>query len=133
MILINLIFICQAIGPIGKHYAVQWAEEDLNQQMKEGSRFVDLDGKASPNVGQKRKGADVTIDSKSFKRSASFMLDETLQNLNKTSQTQSKHDTLTYGPLTQSKLYTLKKCSKWIILKLAPHNKIGQLLIFVLV
>ena len=97
-------FKLKAIGPIGKHYAVQWAEEDLNQQMKEGARFVDLDGKTSPSsTGQKRKGAHDLANEKSFKKSASFMLDETVQNLNKTTQVQNKHDTLTYGPLTQSK------------------------------
>lgn len=94
----------KTIGPLGKHYALQWAEEDLNQQMKEGQRFVDLDGKGSSparsTVNQKRKGAMNELD-KSFKKSTSFMLDDTLQIINGKSNHPAKSDTLTYGPLTQ--------------------------------
>ena len=91
------------IAPLGKHYALQWAEEDLNQQIKEGSRFADLDGKSS-GAGHKRKSThDSGAHERSLKKATSFMFDESLQNLSKTNliQTQSKPDTLTYGPLTQ--------------------------------
>jgi transcriptional adapter 3 len=93
----------KTIGPLGKHYALQWAEEDLNQQMKEGQRFVDLDGKgsgASP-VPKRKGGGGVEQDKSSFKRSASFMLDDTLHILNGKGNNPAKSDTLTYGPLTQ--------------------------------
>jgi hypothetical protein len=80
--------------------------------MKEGARFGELDGKLSPGVnsttaGLKRKGAGAhdSSNEKSLKKTPSFMLDETFQSLTKgnLSQNQNKHDTLTYGPLTQSK------------------------------
>ena len=76
--------------------------------MKEGSRFSELDGKLSPSTftGLKRKGASAhdSSNEKSLKKTPSFMLDETFQSLNKSNltQNQNKHDTLTYGPLTQS-------------------------------
>ena len=77
--------------------------------MKEGARFSELDGKLSPSpgMGLKRKGGLGLNDSsneKSLKKTPSFMLDETFQSLSKTNltQNQNKHDTLTYGPLTQS-------------------------------
>ena len=82
--------------------------------MKEGARFGELDGKLSPGVnsttacaGLKRKGAGAhdSSNEKSLKKTPSFMLDETFQSLTQgnLSQNQNKHDTLTYGPLTQSK------------------------------
>lgn len=35
------------IPPLGKHYSLQWAEEDLNHQVKEGSRLTDYEAKIS--------------------------------------------------------------------------------------
>jgi hypothetical protein len=41
------------IEPIGKHYANQWGEEDLSQQIREGSRFVDFESGRMGNLKRK--------------------------------------------------------------------------------
>ena len=84
------------IEPIGKHYANQWGEEDLSHQMKEGSRFADLDSGKPAHL--KRKADHLNEKSSHKDKKSAQILDQSLQSLNKTQQ---KNDSLSYGPLTQ--------------------------------
>ncbi|RNA06121.1 transcriptional adapter 3 [Brachionus plicatilis] len=77
------------IEPLGTHYSLQWAEDDLNQQVKEGARFPDLDSKSTPTNGLKRK-ASVSSDQSTKK------IEESIDRLNK-----AQSESLSYGPLTQ--------------------------------
>ncbi|CAF0755265.1 unnamed protein product [Brachionus calyciflorus] len=86
------------IGPLGKHYSLQWAEEDLNYQVKEGARFPDLDSKSTPTNGLKRKASlsENHTPTNYFLKKHS-LIEESIEKLNKNQQAES----ISYGPLTQ--------------------------------
>ena len=96
------------IGPLGKHYTIQWAEEDIGQQIKDGSRFVDLDQavKLQPTTPLKRK-ATSPVNLNENTKISSKLIDESLNKLksqstsNKSSSSSSSSSSLSYGPLTQ--------------------------------
>lgn len=77
---------------------MQWAEEDLNHQIKEGSRFQDLDSKTTPSGATKRKASvsgDPTPTNYFLKKQS--LIEESLEKLSKNQQSEN----VTYGPLTQ--------------------------------
>jgi transcriptional adapter 3 len=93
------------IGPLGKHYTLQWAEDDIGQQIKDGSRFLDLDQavKLQPTTPLKRKATSPVHLNENAKIS-SKLIDESLNKLNSKIPTTSKtssSSSLNYGPLTQ--------------------------------
>lgn len=94
------------VGPLGKHYTLQWAQEDINNQIKDGSRFNDIDKtiKLQPSTPLKRK-ATSPLDKND--KMSSRLIDESLNKMNspvvsnaKTAQNSCK-SSLNYGPLTQ--------------------------------
>ena len=81
--------------PLGKHYSLQWAEEELNQQLKEGARFNDMEiGTITPG---KRKAPELD---KKFPIAGS-LLDESYRKIMKKSHPENSNETLNNGPLTQ--------------------------------
>lgn len=44
------------LNQLGKHFSLQWADEDVNQQIREGSRFPDLD--TTPSTKRKLNSDD---------------------------------------------------------------------------
>lgn len=92
-----MIFKIQLVGPIGKHYTVQWNEEDLVQQMRESSRFGDLDSTKPVKTAQKRKlNESMSIGSKKA-AIASSLLDQSFDKMKKIT----SPSNFSYGPLTQ--------------------------------
>jgi transcriptional adapter 3 len=94
---------------VGKHYSLQWADEDLSQQIKEGSRCLDLDSSShasaahhshcqTPSPGGKRKSVDPNA---SLIRKNS-LIQESVAKINKlASGGQQTETSMSYGPLTQ--------------------------------
>ena len=84
---------------MGKHYALQWAEEDLNQQVKEGSRLSDYEAFNDPSRSSKEQKFSVV----------SPLLEDSIQKCNSLNQNSKNakqnqpkdNESLNYGPLTQ--------------------------------
>ena len=89
------------MGLVGKHYSLQWAEEDLQQQMREGSRFLDLDSSMTTQpytpVSQKRKTTDSNM--KLIRKNS--LIQESVNRINKDEAAASSSSGMSYGPLTQ--------------------------------
>lgn len=90
------------MGPLGKHYSLQWAEEDLNQQIKEGSRFADLDKNQPSNKRKLSSSAHLSKEKRAH--CVNSLMDESMDKLNKDDEDQQQqiaNDSISYGPLTQ--------------------------------
>lgn len=93
-----------AIPPLGKHYSLQWAEEDLNHQVKEGSRLTDYEAKISTPAKHRQ------TDNNKFSV-VNPLIEESLSKVrsmspfaakNKKNTTENKtSESVNYGPLTQ--------------------------------
>ena len=89
----------KGIPALGKHYALQWAEEDLNQQVKEGSRLSDYEAFNDPSRSSKEQKFSVV----------SPLLEDSIQKCNSLNQNSKNakqnqpkdNESLNYGPLTQ--------------------------------
>lgn len=92
----------KTIPPLGKHYSLQWAEDDLHQQVKEGSRLTDYEAKISTPAKHNTDNSKFSIvnplieDSLKKVRTMSPFTKDCAKANNK----QQKPD-LNYGPLTQ--------------------------------
>ncbi len=88
------------IPPLGKHYSLQWAEEDLNQQVKEGSRLTDNEA----SISTPTKSSDVTSKDRKYSIVVP-LLEKSIQKSasmnNAKNKAQTKEESLNYGPLTQ--------------------------------
>jgi transcriptional adapter 3 len=80
------------VEPLGKHYTLQWADQDISHQMRESSRFIDFDRKLSP---VKRKVGNPNFYAKKENR-ANYLIEESLGKLSASQQNE-----MNYGPLTQ--------------------------------
>lgn len=91
------------IPPLGKHYSVQWAEEDVRQQVREGSRMTEYEAKIS-TPSKKEKSSEgkyavinPLVEDTMNKVGRMPALGKSVRAPNQTNQP----DSLQYGPLTQ--------------------------------
>lgn len=87
----------KTIPPLGKHYSLQWAEDDINQQVKEGSRLIDYDAKISTPA----KASDQKYNVVNPLITDSLQKVNTMGTFTKTNGNKNKEESLNYGPLTQ--------------------------------
>ncbi len=94
----------KTIPPLGKHYSLQWAEEDIRQQVKEGSRLTEYEAKISTPA--KKSATDNNRDQKYGV--VNPLIDDTLNKIRKMPafgkeviKSQKSSESLAYGPLTQ--------------------------------
>ncbi len=92
----------KTIPPLGKHYSLQWAEEDIQQQVKEGSRLTEYEAKISTPA---KKSA---FENNQKYNVVNPLIDDTLTKIRKmpafgkdVTKSQKSSESLTYGPLTQ--------------------------------
>lgn len=87
------------IQPLGKHWTQQWAEDDLKQQIKDGSRLNDY--QTADSTPAKRKALDQSIDL-SFKEEKYSMIQPLLdESFKKSIKKTNENLNLNQGPLTQ--------------------------------
>lgn len=96
----------KTIPPLGKHYSLQWAEDDMNHQVKEGSRLTDYEAKISTPA---KRAAHMDKDSSSKYAVVNPLIDDSLYKVHSLNLFDSKipnnieksSSELNYGPLTQ--------------------------------